>query len=85
MTLGLFAMLIGSIIVEFTGRAFAELSFHDGNILLGIPLFVQGICVLDFLYRAPAKESHRRADADIYRTCCSISVCAVPAGAGRLL
>jgi len=48
MTLGLFAMLIGSIIVEFTGWAFAESFSMTANILLGIPLFVQGICVLDF-------------------------------------
>jgi len=48
MTLGLFALLIGSIILEFTGWAFAESFSVTANILLGIPLFLQGISVVDF-------------------------------------
>lgn len=48
MTLGLFAMLIGSIILEFTGWAFAESFAVTANYLLGIPLFLQGISVVDF-------------------------------------
>lgn len=48
MTLGLFAMLIGSIVLEFTGWVFAESFSLTANILLGIPLFVQGISVVDF-------------------------------------
>ncbi|MEZ4628027.1 MAG: DUF2232 domain-containing protein [Eubacteriales bacterium] len=59
--------------------------FHDGKHSARYPAVRAGHLRAGFLYRAPAKESHRRADADIYRTCCSISVCAVPAGAGRLL
>ena len=54
MTLGLFAILIGSIVLEFTGWAFAESFAVTANILLCIPLFLQGISVVDFmLSRAP--------------------------------
>jgi hypothetical protein len=49
MTLGLFALLIGSIILELSGWTFAESFSITVNTLLGIPLFLQGICVVDFL------------------------------------
>ena len=49
MTLGLFVMLIGSLILEFSGWSFAASFSVTANILLGIPLFLQGISVIDFL------------------------------------
>jgi uncharacterized protein YybS (DUF2232 family) len=56
MTLGLFALLIGSISLEFTGWAFAESFSVTANYLLGIPLFLQGISVVDFMISRTPKN-----------------------------
>lgn len=58
MTLGLFAILIGSIILEFTGWAFAESFSITANFLLGIPLFLQGVSVVEFfIHRLPKNRT----------------------------
>lgn len=48
MTLGLFAMLILSLILELAEVPFAEGFGVTANVLLAIPLFLQGISVIDF-------------------------------------
>ena len=48
MMIGLFVMLIGSLILEFTAWAFAPGFSVTVNVLLAIPLFLQGISVVDF-------------------------------------
>ena len=48
MTLGLFAMLIISLVMELAQSPFAEGFGITANILLAIPLFLQGISVVDF-------------------------------------
>ena len=54
MTFGLFAILIGSVVLELTGWEFAESFSVTANYLLCIPLFLQGLSVVDFmLSRAP--------------------------------
>lgn len=54
MTLGLFVLLIGSLILEWVGWAFAEGFSTTVNALVGLPLLVQGLCVVDFMIsRAP--------------------------------
>lgn len=49
MMIGLFVMLIGSLILEFTSWAYAASFSMTVNILLAIPLFLQGISVVDFM------------------------------------
>ena len=49
MMLGLFAMLILSLILEIAEVPFAEWFGVTANVLLAIPLFLQGISVIDFL------------------------------------
>ena len=56
MTLGLFVMLIGSLILEFSGWSFAASFSVTANILLGIPLFLQGISVVDFFIARSQKN-----------------------------
>ena len=48
MTLGLFAMLILSLILELAELPFAEGFGITANVLLAIPLFLQGVSVVDF-------------------------------------
>jgi len=48
MTLGLFVMLIGSLILELIGWEFAESFAATVNILVALPLILQGLCVVDF-------------------------------------
>lgn len=48
MMTGLFVMLIASLILEFTSWAFAASFSVTVNTLLAIPLFLQGISVIDF-------------------------------------
>jgi uncharacterized protein YybS (DUF2232 family) len=49
MTLGLFVLLIGSLVLEWTGWAYAEGLSNTANALVGMPFLLQGLCVLDFL------------------------------------
>ena len=66
MTLGLFVMLIGSLILEFSGWAFATSFSVTANVLLGIPLFLQGISVVDFfIARSQKNVTTKRALAYI--------------------
>ena len=48
MTLGLFVMLIISLVMELAESPFAEGFGITANVLLAIPLFLQGISVVDF-------------------------------------
>ena len=48
MTLGLFFMLIGSLIAELAEWTFADSFAMTVNILVAIPLFMIGLCVTDF-------------------------------------
>ena len=48
MTLGLFGMLILSLVMELADWSFAEGFGVTANVLLAIPLFLQGISVVDF-------------------------------------
>mgnify|MGYP001070008674 CR=1 FL=1 len=48
MTLGLFVMLIISLVMELAQSPFAEGFGVTANVLLAIPLFLQGISVVDF-------------------------------------
>ncbi len=48
MTFGLFVMLIGSLILEMTGWAFAESFSATVNVLVVLPLLLQGLCVVEF-------------------------------------
>lgn len=48
MTFGLFFMLILSLILEFTEWTFAASFSATANVLLAIPLFLQGLSVIDF-------------------------------------
>ncbi len=49
MMYGLFALLIGSLILEWSGWQFATSLSNTVNVLVGMPLILQGLCVLDFL------------------------------------
>ena len=56
MTIGLFVMLIGSLILEFTSWAYAASFSVTVNILLAIPLFLQGVSVVDFFIARSQKN-----------------------------
>jgi uncharacterized protein YybS (DUF2232 family) len=56
MTLGLFALLIGSLILEWTGWVFADGLTNTVNVLVGMPLLLQGLCVIDFLIARSPKN-----------------------------
>ncbi|MEN6634658.1 MAG: DUF2232 domain-containing protein [Clostridiaceae bacterium] len=49
MTLGLLAILILALFTEFTGWAFADGFAATANILVAMPLFLQGLSVMDFI------------------------------------
>ncbi len=49
MTFGLFALLIGSLVLEWTGWTFADGMSNTVNVIVGMPFLLQGLCVLDFL------------------------------------
>ena len=62
MTLGLFVFLIGSLALEWAGWAFAEGFSNAVNALVGMPLLLQGLCVVDFmLARSPKNATLGRA------------------------
>lgn len=48
MTLGLFVILIGSLVLDWTDWAFADSFAVTANVLIALPLFLQGLCVVDF-------------------------------------
>ncbi len=56
MTFGLFALLIGSLILEWTGWAYSESMSNTVNALVGMPLLLQGLCVVDFLIARSPKH-----------------------------
>lgn len=56
MVFGLFALLIGSLILEWSGWQYAEGFTNTVNVLIGMPLVLQGLCVLDFLLARSSKN-----------------------------
>jgi len=62
MMLGLFALLIGSLVLEWAGWTFADSMSSTVNVLVGMPLLLQGLCVLDFFVaRSAQRVSAKRA------------------------
>jgi uncharacterized protein YybS (DUF2232 family) len=62
MMTGLFVMLVGSLILEFSEWEYAASFTVTVNTLLAIPLFLQGISVVDFfIVRGNRKISTMRA------------------------
>ena len=84
MTLGLFALLIGSLILEWTGWVFADGMTNTVNVLVGMPLLLQGLCVIDFLNRTLAEKRNAQADARLYRHRRAVRPCADTADPRRL-
>lgn len=61
MMLGLFALLIGSFALEWSGWTYAEGLSNTVNVLVAMPLMLQGLCVIDFfLARKPQKATTTR-------------------------
>lgn len=62
LTTGLIVMLLGSFIMSLTGWDYADALSNTVNVLVGMPLLLQGLCVLDFLLsrKADGKETTRR-------------------------
>ncbi|MCE5187931.1 MAG: YybS family protein [Eubacteriales bacterium] len=56
MMLGLFALLIGSLVLEWTGWTFSDGMSSTVNVLVAMPLLLQGLCVIDF-FLARARRS----------------------------
>ncbi len=56
MTLGLFLMLIGSLVAELADWTFADSFAVTVNILVAIPLFLMGLCVTDFFLSRTKKN-----------------------------
>lgn len=62
MMFGLFALLVGSLILEWTGWQYAESLVNTVNVLVGMPLLLQGLAVVDFLIvRSSRKTTGQRA------------------------
>ena len=56
MMLGLFALLIGSLVLEWSGWTFSDGLSSTVNVLVAMPLLLQGLCVIDFfLARSPQR------------------------------
>ncbi|MEG1524698.1 MAG: DUF2232 domain-containing protein [Clostridia bacterium] len=49
MTFGLFFLLIGSFVLEMSGWEYADSLTSTVNVIVGMPLMLQGLCVVDFL------------------------------------
>lgn len=61
MMLGLFALLIGSLVLEWSGWTYAEGLANTVNVLVAMPLMLQGLCVVDFfLARKPQRATTAR-------------------------
>jgi len=56
MMLGLLLMLVGSLVMEWGGWAFSDSLGNTVNVLVGMPLLVQGLCVVDFLLKRSNKN-----------------------------
>jgi uncharacterized protein YybS (DUF2232 family) len=62
MMFGLFALLVGALILEWTGWQYAESLVNTVNVLVGMPLLLQGLAVVDFLIvRSARKKTGQRA------------------------
>lgn len=62
MMFGLFALLVGSLILEWSGWQYAESLVNTVNVLVGMPLLLQGLAVVDFLIvRSARKTAGQRA------------------------
>ena len=62
MMFGLFALLVGALILEWTGWQYAESLVNTVNVLVGMPLLLQGLAVVDFLIvRSTRKTTGQRA------------------------
>ena len=67
MMLGLFALLVGSLVFEWSGWTFSESMANTVNALVGMPLLVQGLCVVDFfLARSPRGTTGARVITYIF-------------------
>ena len=61
MMLGLFALLIGSFVLEWAGWTYADGLSNTVNVLVAMPLLLQGLCVVDFfLARKPQRATTSR-------------------------
>lgn len=61
MMLGLFALLIGSLVLEWSGWTYADGLSNTVNVLVAMPLLLQGLCVVDFfLARKPQRATTSR-------------------------
>lgn len=56
MVYGLFALLIASLAMEWAGWAFAEGFSNVVNVLVGMPLLLQGLSVVDFMIERTGKN-----------------------------
>ena len=56
MVLGLFAILIGSYAMDWAGWTFADGMVNTVNMLVGMPLLLQGLSVVDFLIARSQKN-----------------------------
>jgi uncharacterized protein YybS (DUF2232 family) len=54
--LGLFALLVGALVLEWSGWTFADSLSNTVNVLVGMPLLLQGLCVIDFLLVRSSKN-----------------------------
>jgi hypothetical protein len=62
MMLGLLLLLVGSLVLSWSGWPFADSFGNTVNVLVGMPLLLQGLCVIDFLLvRAKKNITTRRA------------------------
>ncbi len=62
MMFGLLLLLVGSLVLEWSGWTFADSFGNTVNVLVGMPLLLQGLCVIDFLIvRKKKSVSTRRA------------------------
>jgi uncharacterized protein YybS (DUF2232 family) len=56
MILGLFAIMIGSYVLDWAGWTFADGMVSTVNALVGMPLLLQGLCVVDFMLARSQKN-----------------------------
>lgn len=56
MMFGLFALLIGALLLEWSDWQYAVALSNTVNVLVGMPLLLQGLCVIDFLIARSAKN-----------------------------
>ncbi len=56
MMLGLLLMLVGSLVFEWSDWTFSDSLGNTVNVLVGMPLLLQGLCVVDFLLKRSNKN-----------------------------